>query len=109
MGIRLEQDPLGKIEKHLSDFAQSSGWDAKPTEDPAWLTQQSPLSVPMEEHAVSHRLADALRELRKDRDSVLYLEYFPLLYNDFVRLLKMHIDKEDHCLFVMCEMNWRAL
>jgi len=105
MGIRIEQDPLGKIEKHLADFSQKSGWRANPSQDPSWLSQQSPLSIPMEEHAVSHRLADALKELRKDRESALYREFFPLLYNDFCQLLKMHIDKEDHCLFVMCEMN----
>lgn len=59
----------------------------------------------MEEHAVSHRLSEALKELCKDREASLAREFFPVLYNDFCELMKMHIDKEDHCLFVMCEMN----
>ncbi len=59
----------------------------------------------MEEHAVSHRLSEALKELCKDREKPLAREFFPILYSDFCELMKMHIDKEDHCLFVMCEMN----
>lgn len=108
MGMRLDQNPLARFEKHLADYAQFSGWTPVAEEAPVWLTPQNPLSVPMEEHAVSHMLASALKELMKDRQSPLSRKFFPVLYEDFRQLMKMHIDKEDHCLFVMCEQNLRG-
>lgn len=103
MGIRLEQDPLGRVRSHLKAFYQAAQWQPEPYPTPAWLTLQCPLSIPMEEHAVGHELAESLKLLLKDPTSHLYRDFFERLRSDYESLLRMHIDKEDHCLFVMCE------
>lgn len=105
MGIRLDQDPLGKMRRHLKSFYQASRWQPESYPTPAWLTLQSPLSIPMEEHAVGHELAESLKLLLTNPTSDLYKEFFERLRSDYEELLKMHIDKEDHCLFAMCESH----
>ncbi|MGZ3797273.1 MAG: hypothetical protein ACXVB1_12955 [Pseudobdellovibrionaceae bacterium] len=103
MGIRLEYDPLEKIRSHLKAFYLKSAWRPRDFHSPEWLTPQNPLSVPMEEHAISHELAESLTYLLSESRNKLHQDFFKVLYSDFCELLKMHIDKEDHCLFVMCE------
>lgn len=103
MGLRLERDPLAKMRGHLKAFYESAQRTPGPSTNPVWLTQQNPLSIPMEEHAVSHELAESLKYLLKNPESDLSRTHYKILYSDFCELLKMHIDKEDHCLFVMCE------
>lgn len=105
MGLRLERDPLGRMRSHLNAFYKKASWSPPLFVNPDWLTQQNPLSVPMEEHAVSHELAESIKYLLKNTDSEFYREHFKTLHTDFVDLLKMHIDKEDNCLFVICEQN----
>lgn len=70
-----------------------------------WLSPQSPLSIPFEEHVIGAELGQCLLYLLKLENTALHLEFFSSLYADYVRLLRMHIDKEDNCLFIMCEMN----
>lgn len=107
MGMRLNHDPLGRMRGHLKDFHEKARWSPPPYTQPEWLTAQNPLSVPIEEHAVSHSLAESLKFLLKQPESELYREFFKVLYEDFGTLLEMHIDKEDNCLFVMCEQRLR--
>jgi len=109
MGLRLDRDPLGRMRAHLNSFhkeaSQQTDWHHHPTVNPEWLTPQNPLSIPMEEHAVSHDLAESLKYLMKNPQTELFRGFFKILHEDFSALLKMHIDKEDHCLFVMCEQR----
>ncbi|MEK2646650.1 hypothetical protein [Bdellovibrio sp. BCCA] len=70
---------------------------------PDWLTPQSPLSIPFEEHVIGADLAQSILFLLEPENAHLHQEFFKLLYDDYCRLLKMHIDKEDGCLFIMCE------
>lgn len=68
-----------------------------------WLNEHNPLSMPMEEHVLSDELAQALLFLKDQPDEKLYQDFFVSLKNEYIRLLKLHIAKEDGCLFVLCE------
>lgn len=107
MGLRLDRDPLERMRTHLGSFykqvTQQADWHRRPAAAPDWLNAQNPLSIPMEEHALSHDLAAGLKYLLMAPPIELFDSFYKTLHEDFCDLLKLHIDKEDHCLFVMCE------
>lgn len=103
MGVRLELDPLGVMQNHLKTFYTKTSFRPKNYPVPDWLTLQSPLSIPFEEHVIGADLAQSILFLLEPENAHLHQEFFKLLYDDYCRLLKMHIDKEDGCLFIMCE------
>ncbi|HEY8269247.1 MAG TPA: hypothetical protein VIG33_00040 [Pseudobdellovibrionaceae bacterium] len=110
MGIRLDLNPLARINQHLDDFnrmslAKKDSILLPPDKKFAWLSPQSPLSIPMEEHEVGHRLSEALRHLMQISAEASQEAIFRTLLQDYFSLLKMHIHKEDHCLFVQCEQS----
>lgn len=105
MGMRLELDPLGAVRKHMNEFFQKTDFRPAPYRALPWLTPQSPLSIPFEEHVIGAELGQCLLYLLKKENAGLHQEFFPGLYADYTRLLRMHIDKEDNCLFIMCEKN----
>lgn len=102
MGLRLDCDPLKLIREHLDDFFLATKFSAKTYPLPSWLKPQSPLSIPIEEHVVGAELAQSLLYILDNPEMSLKDKYFSKLYYDYCRLLKMHIDKEDNCLFIMC-------
>lgn len=105
MGIRLELDPLSQVRLHIQEFIKDSKFKIEPYKALPWLTPQSPLSIPFEEHAIGAELGQCLHYLFELKGEDIYLRHFSKLYSDYIKLLKMHIDKEDNCLFIMCEKN----
>lgn len=103
MGMRLELDPLTRVRGHLADFYRKTSFRPPHYPLPEWLTAQNPLSIPYEEHVVGAELAKSLLFLSKPENSTLRAEFFDKFYDDYCRLLRMHIDKEDNCLFIICE------
>lgn len=102
-GLQLEFDPLEPVRRSLKLFYQQSGVSALPIENFPWLTDQNPLSIPMKEHHIGTELSEALRFLANKKNSNLYSEFFEILSQLYVQMLRAHIDKEDNCLFAMCE------
>lgn len=101
--IDLELGPKEAPLQHLEDL-YSKGFprpSAYPSYD--WFNAQSPLSIPMDEHVLGHALASALHGLAENKNSALYAEFYQKLSDDYISLLKLHINKEDNCLFIMCE------
>lgn len=103
MGLRLEMAPQIEVRKRLEEFQRSIGLSVNFQPPPAWLTPQCPLSIPMEEHELCHNLANALRWLYNHDLSAEQIQIKDRLTFDFQKLLRAHIDKEDTCLFVLCE------
>lgn len=103
MGVRLELNPLSRMRQHLEAFYQKHGRLSSDERKFPWLTQQSPLSIPMEEHELGHQLSQALTYLMKSSVDLTEDAFFQVLLQDYFALLRMHIDKEDHCLFVQCK------
>jgi hemerythrin-like domain-containing protein len=68
-----------------------------------WLHKSSPLSIPMSEHALSAELSHAIRKLSQEPEGGLAREFLSPLKNEYIKLLRAHIDKEDNCLFILCE------
>lgn len=106
-GIELELGPKEAPLQHLEDL-YDKGFP-RPSEYPRydWLNAQNPLSIPMDEHVISHALGEALHGLAENKNSALYAEFFKKLSDDYIGLLKLHINKEDNCLFIMCEKMLR--
>ena len=105
MGMRLELNPLGAVRKHIDSFLEKTTFRPTPYRTLPWLSPQSPLSIPFEEHVIGAELGQCLTFLLKPENKKLHTDFFSTLYGDYVRLLKMHIDKEDNCLFIMCERS----
>lgn len=103
MGLRLELAPHLQAKKRLEEFTASIGVTMEPLPPPVWLTPQCPLSIPMEEHELCHNLARALRWLFNHDLTSEQTRMKEQLISDFQSLLRTHIDKEDTCLFVLCE------
>lgn len=103
MGMRLEFNPLDQVRKHLKNFFLKT--EFRPPAYPAlpWLEASNPISIPFEEHVIGAELAQSIIYLLSDSGKELREEFFPILYQDYCRLLRLHIDKEDNCLFLMCE------
>ncbi|MFS4457895.1 hypothetical protein [Bdellovibrio sp. HCB2-146] len=102
-GLQLEFDPLAPVRRYLRLFYEQSGISAPSIGEYSWLSEQSPLSIPMEEHFIGHELSVALRFLSNKKNSALYAEFFEIFRKLYSDLLRVHISKEDNCLFVMCE------
>lgn len=105
--IDLELGPKEAPLQHLEDL-YNKGFP-RPPEYPTydWFNAQSPLSIPMDEHVLSHAIGTALHGLAEIKNSALYAEFFQKLSDDYISLLKLHINKEDNCLFIMCEKMLR--
>lgn len=69
----------------------------------SWLNPQNPLSLPMDEHALGHEIAEALKHLVLPNYSTSFPNAFYKLSQYYENLLRLHIAKEDQCLFVLCE------
>lgn len=107
MGIRLEYDPVQSMKQNLRRFYQQTSFRPTPYPTLPWLSPQSPLSIPFEEHEAGADLAQSLLFLLKPENKKLHDEFFESLYRDYCRLLRLHIDKEDNCLFVIAEQAQR--
>ncbi len=57
--------------------------------------EKSPLDIPLEEHRAMHLLAEEM----KNRGPSLSDEDFLGLYLPYVRMLRRHSEKEEHCFF----------
>lgn len=102
-GIELELSPRDRMQEHLEEAYREGLPQATPYAEFSWLNPQNPLSMPMDEHVTGHNLAEAISFLAKSPDDPLYKKFYAVLCQDYKKLLRAHIDKEDNCLFVMCE------
>lgn len=102
MGLRLDLNREGTIRAHLAEFSRRSGIVLTPPPPPAWLSAQDPLSIPMEEHELAHLLSDAITELLHRESENLKDAFFETLLHDYFNLVRLHIQKEETCLFVQC-------
>lgn len=103
MGMRLEFNPLTQVRKHLDQLFQKTNFRPPAYPSLTWLMPSNPLSIPYEEHIVGAELAHSMEYLLSPAGAPFKEEFFLLLYDDYCRLLRMHIDKEDNCLFVISE------
>lgn len=100
-GIELDFDIYANAQKLLQDFYQAGAPRAPEYDDFEWLKDGNPLNIPMYEHWLGHELAHGLRYLSQEPNSELYKKFFCLFAEEYTRLLRLHIEKEDTCLFVM--------
>ena len=107
MGLRLQMNPLDQIKMKLNEFYRLSGFRPTPYPMPAWLIHQTPLSIPMEEHVLGAELAQSIEFILSAKEFRWRQEFLQAFYDGYARLLQLHIDKEDNCLFVMCEQKLR--
>lgn len=103
MGMRLESNPLEIVRKHLHSFYLKTDFRPPAYPEPLWLEMNNPLSIPFEEHAIGAQLAQSMIYLLSEQGKDLHEAFFSVLYQDYCRLLRLHIDKEDNCLFLICE------
>lgn len=103
MGMRLEFNPLEIVRKHLQSFYLKADFRPPAYPEPPWLEMNNPLSIPFEEHVIGAELAQIMIYLLSEQGKGLHPEFFAVLYQDYCRLLRLHIDKEDNCLFLICE------
>lgn len=106
-GLQLDLRYQDAIKEQLNRYHAIEGILHLKPPRPLWLSDQSPLSLPMEEHELAHELSSALRSLNEKKNSKLYLEFFGDFRQLYIQLLKVHIAKEDNCFFVMCETRLR--
>lgn len=100
-GLILELNIYDSLRRPLQKLQNEVNFQPRPYPSLAGLTPQSPLSMPFQEHVLGSEIAQALLYV-VEREELKTL-FFQDLYESYSRLLKMHIDKEDNCLFVMCE------
>lgn len=109
MSIRIDLNPLARMHQHLKDFNQKYLYQPSYNKSFTWLNHQNPLSIPMEEHEMGHLLSEALIHLIQisagTSTEASKEKLFRTLLQDYFSLLKMHIHKEDNCLFVQCEQS----
>lgn len=102
-GLELDLQIYEGSRKLLKSFYQNKGPRPGDYTDFAWLKDNSPLNIPMEEHRLGHELACAIQFLYTHPSSNLYKDFLAPLEREYVRLLKLHIEKEDTCLFILAE------
>ncbi|MGZ3773891.1 MAG: hypothetical protein ACXVCY_03295 [Pseudobdellovibrionaceae bacterium] len=105
MGLRLDYNIEDEYRSLLKKFFTKTSFRPRAYPVPSWMTKQSPLSIPFEEHVLGAEIAESLLYLTEQPTSDLYTEFYESFYESYCRLLRLHIDKEDHCLFIMCEQN----
>lgn len=101
--IDLDINPKAPMFTRLEKFYEQGGPKPSPYQEFSWLSEQNPLSIPMDEHKLGHELAQAIQFLSDQKDSALGMAFYSRFCEDYLELLHRHIDKEDNCLFVMCE------
>ena len=102
-GLELDLAPFDSVKNYLKrlyaqGFPRSSLYASFD-----WLTPGNPLNIPMGEHDLGHEIGEALKYLSLPGHSEQYPGAFPKLSEEYEALLRAHIDKEDRCLFIMCE------
>lgn len=102
-GMELDLQPQQTPRRHLKELYDQGFPRPTPYATFDWLTNQNPLSLPMDEHELGHQLAEALKILVSPEEQKKYPGYFEWLRKDYEDLLRNHIAKEDGCLFVLCE------
>lgn len=101
-GLQMDLNIHAPAEKLLSQYYKSGGSPPSEYKKFSWLTEQSPLHLPMYEHHLGHALGSAMREILSGKHpgaESLLMD----LYGEYCRLLNLHIEKEDTCLFVLAE------
>ncbi len=106
MSVRLDLNPLTRMHQHLEDFYIKHLYLPSYNKSFSWLNPQNPMSIPMEEHEMGHLLSQTLLYLIQTPQEAPKKDFFRTLLEDYFSLLRMHIHKEDNCLFVQCEQGW---
>ncbi|UOF01527.1 hypothetical protein [Bdellovibrio reynosensis] len=102
-GLELDLQIYDGAKKVLKDFYQNKGPRPHAYGTFHWLKDNNPLNIPMEEHRLGHELSQAIQFLYTHPSSDLYKDFLVPLEQEYVRLLKLHIEKEDTCLFILAE------
>lgn len=102
-GMEIDMDLLGPARRRLKDYYAAGGPKPPSYREFSWWNPQNPIDVPMGEHALGHALAHALLFLLEEGNQSLRAVHFDGFRRDYEDLMRLHINKEDTCLFVMCE------
>lgn len=102
-GIELDLAPQRTAQNLLTRLTAKGIKNPCDYHETPWLGNSSPLNIPMTDHKLNAELAYAIRKLSEQPKSPVSCEFLDQLKHEYVRLLKAHIDKEENCLFVMCE------
>lgn len=102
-GLAIELQIYRNAQKALKDYHEQGGPKAPEYQDFDWLLDGNPLNVPMYEHHLGHELAHGIRWLSTQKDSPLHDPFYSVFCDEYVKLLRLHIEKEDSCLFVIAE------
>lgn len=102
-GMELDLAPFDSVKNYLKGLYLNGFPAPTPYASFDWLTHGNPLNIPMNEHYLGHEISDALKFLSSSQNKERYPGSFERLSEEYEALLKAHIDKEDRCLFIMCE------
>lgn len=103
-GLELEMRVHAPAQNLLKEYYALGGPRPSEYKNFEWLSENNPLSIPMYEHVLGHELASAIRHLLKGSlNFTVPAQLLNELYNEYCRLLKLHIEKEDTCLFLIAE------
>jgi hemerythrin-like domain-containing protein len=102
-GLELDLNPNQDCHNYLLHLYDQGLPKPPPYKTFSWLNPQNPLSLPMDEHALGHEIAEALKHLTLPNCGPEFPDAFCKLSQYYEKLLRLHIAKEDQCLFVLCE------
>lgn len=102
-GLALELQIYHNAQVALKDYLKCGGPLAPEYQDFTWLTDGNPLNIPMYEHRLGHELAHGIRWMNEHAEGELHAKFYAVFCQEYVRLLRLHIEKEDSCLFIMAE------
>lgn len=105
MGLELDLGIYEPAKNILEEFYRKSGQPPPTAVYYEWLKGNTPLRIPMDEHKLGHALASAIRHLMKQK--VTPPELTAKIYEQYCRLLKLHVEKEDTCLFLIADTIMR--
>ncbi|MFM6930217.1 MAG: hypothetical protein ACKOX6_17230 [Bdellovibrio sp.] len=102
-GMEMDLKPKSGAEDILKNLYTNGFVGQKDTRSFPWLPEHTPLQIPMGEHFLNHELSYAICELSKNPDTPVAQKFLEPLKTEYIKLLRGHIDKEDNCLFILCE------
>lgn len=102
-GLELDLDIYGPAKNLLKEYQTLGGPSPEPYSHYAWLNDNNPLNIPMYEHQLGHALALAIRFCQSTTSPKWSETLRERLQEEYCRLLRLHIEKEETCLFVMAE------
>lgn len=102
-GLILDLKVLDRPRQLLSEYYFIGGPLPEAYKDFPWLSVSNPLDIPMAEHRLGRELAQGLQHLFQNPSSLLYKKFYAAFRTEYYRLLELHMEKEDTCLFILAE------